>query len=470
MNPVECIEDVPLYIKPAMAQIDDAMETATAVKDVNLDVDEASKSNLEISPDFVGFKEEHKEEVKTSPKRPGGVKFAVEEESPDSSKAGGLEDPLQHMSLHRTVSEGVLLSPPNKHGSLKITPSFKKKMLTGAGTGSFDSKVTSSFKVNFKAKLKQMGMSQVFKGSMVQRVESFTMRDTDIEFKDVLGKGACGEVYQAVMKSTGEEVAVKTLLADLPHDSHEMKDLLKEVGILSKDLQHPNIVSLKGVSINQMGLLVVLELMGGGNLEDFFNRNGKVPLMQALTWSTHMMEALVFLHNKEPSIVHRDLKPANLMLSKDRKTLKLGDFGLSRNVQSQGPNVETISEKINQLCKERGDKDNTSSAARLSKVKSMTTQTGTYRYMAPEVSTTSSYDEKVDVYSAALLVWYMITGQRPFEGIAGETVVVMVGRQRMRPQMDPKIFNKDLKALLSKACTLDHDHKLTLTPRFPSPS
>jgi len=71
--------------------------------------------------------------------------------------------------------------------------------------------------------------------------------------------------------------------------------------------------------------------------------------------------------------------------------------------------------------------------------------------MAPEVSTTSSYDEKVDVYSAALLVWYMITGQRPFEGIAGETVVVMVGRQRMRPQMDPKIFNKDLKALLSKA-------------------
>jgi serine/threonine protein kinase len=99
-----------------------------------------------------------------------------------------------------------------------------------------------------------------------------------------------------------------------------------------------------------------------------------------------LLRALDFLHNRNPIIIHRDLKPANLLLVRDLSLLKLTDFGMAK--------------KVDRAARE---------------VKQHKGYTGTVRYMAPEVISqrTGNYNERCDIYSASLIMWYIATCQRP---------------------------------------------------------
>lgn len=201
------------------------------------------------------------------------------------------------------------------------------------------------------------------------------------------------------------------------------QDLMNEIAILST-LRHPSLVLFLGACFDEMqpttqtlitqsltpttkvsksnSPMLVTEFMPGGNLREVLYKQAKLgkslPLSVINRWTLQFALGMNFLHRCVPPIIHRDLKPENLLFtSEDINTanLKIADFGLGKVFRSE--------------------------TERLGPYR-MTGGTGSYRYMAPEVFMHSNdgiytYDEKVDVYSWALIVWSMYSGERPFNTV-----------------------------------------------------
>jgi len=112
---------------------------------------------------------------------------------------------------------------------------------------------------------------------------------------------------------------------------------------------------------------------------------------------------MAYLHGMEPVILHRDLKSGNILLADGGSRLAIGDFGLSRY----------------QECEK----------------KKMTAETGSYRWMAPEVIRHEMYDQRCDVYSFAILAWEMLTFRVPFDKLMPVEAAFAVAKEAKRPEM-----------------------------------
>ena len=125
-------------------------------------------------------------------------------------------------------------------------------------------------------------------------------------------------------------------------------------------------------------------------------------VLQVQSWSLDIMQALEHLHGLKPVVMHRDLKPANILVTRDRRSLKLTDFGLAKRFprRSLSSEVDCDLSAHGQPC-----------------------FIGTPRFSAPEVlqhwaeegiePQYAAYTEKADIYSAALILWYLLTGWQP---------------------------------------------------------
>ena len=145
-------------------------------------------------------------------------------------------------------------------------------------------------------------------------------------------------------------------------------------------------------------------------------------------------------------IVHRDIKPANLMLAECRKHLKLCDFGMSTTLMPS-PCKREAQDNIRGQLQTQCDgesagyltdaSNNDNVIAPSERPKEMTGRTGTYRYMAREVfeNQTPHYNSAVDIYSAAMSIWVLFNGERPFNNLDGLTVAELASRQTLRPPL-----------------------------------
>lgn len=218
------------------------------------------------------------------------------------------------------------------------------------------------------------------------RSGNWEVKMEDINWGSKIGEGAMAAIYKATLR--GRECVAKKLKSGVGAQTQAYKDLVMELEILTTVGQHPNLVEFLGACISDLQQPIILEeLVKGPNLEKFM-----VDLYSGLErntiygWTLDIVRALDFLHNRNPIIIHRDLKPANLMLTADYSVVKLADFGMSKKVdQSQR---DAMAHKGH---------------------------TGTVRYMAPEIISqrTGNYNEKADIYSAALIIWYIASGRRP---------------------------------------------------------
>ncbi|KAJ0025548.1 hypothetical protein Pint_07953 [Pistacia integerrima] len=151
-------------------------------------------------------------------------------------------------------------------------------------------------------------------------------------------------------------------------------------------------------------LFSLVEYMPGGSLYDYLHKNHNVlKLSQLLRFAIDVCKGMEYLHQN--NIIHRDLKTANLLMD-TQKVIKVADFGVAR-FQSQGG--------------------------------VMTAETGTYRWMAPEVCLFNvinhqQYDQKADVFSFAIVLWELVTAKVPYDNMTPLQAALGV-RQGLRPDL-----------------------------------
>jgi len=196
-----------------------------------------------------------------------------------------------------------------------------------------------------------------------------------------LGSGAMGTVYLAEDLRLNRHVALKQLSPLLSADADQLARFRQEALVLAR-LSHPNIVQVYDFIEWDNLFLIAIELVEGGDLEDMLKVTEPLAINEIIRLTLQMAEALRYAH--ERGIVHRDLKPANVLISKSGEA-KITDFGIAKLAQS------SILTQVN-------------------------TVMGSPAYMSPEQANGDSTDERTDIYSLGIVLYQMISGERPFNG------------------------------------------------------
>lgn len=203
----------------------------------------------------------------------------------------------------------------------------------------------------------------------------------DIE-RDLLGRGGIGEVYRALNTQTGETVAIKALHPDvLKRDPSLLERFLRE-GEALRQLNHPNIVRMIAALEENGCHYLVMEYLPGGSLQDVLAASGKLPHNRVIQIALDLADALTRAHRL--GIIHRDLKPANVLLAEDG-TPRLADFGIAH-------------------------------LADVSQLTQSGIVMGTIDYLSPEACRGEAPDERSDIWSFGVLLFQMLSGQKPFQG------------------------------------------------------
>eukprot|EP00271_Cylindrocystis_brebissonii_P000726 TRINITY_DN10956_c0_g2_i1.p1 TRINITY_DN10956_c0_g2~~TRINITY_DN10956_c0_g2_i1.p1 ORF type:complete len:471 (-),score=90.79 TRINITY_DN10956_c0_g2_i1:198-1610(-) len=244
--------------------------------------------------------------------------------------------------------------------------------------------------------------------------------EIDLKKSRLIGKGAFGEIRKVMWRGT--PVAVKTILPTLSGDEQIVKEFRDEVALLPK-LRHPNIVQFLGSVTLHTPLMLVTEYLAGGDLHEVIREHGALPPYVAIAYGLDIARGMNYLHRHKPeAIIHRDLKPRNL-LRDEGDHLKVADFGLSKLLK-----VDTMKEMYK-----------------------MTGETGSYRYMAPEVFRHEVYDRSVDVYSFSVILYEMFEGLAPFaKTLTAEQVAWKVAVDSVRPAFKAKTYPAGCKELIAE--------------------
>lgn len=241
------------------------------------------------------------------------------------------------------------------------------------------------------------------------------IQEHEIEMGGVVGSGCTASVHQGTWTRDGQitTVAIKKMTDAL--QSHQ-KAVARECSVLSR-VRHPNLVQFYGIMAHQPLRIITEFCAGGVAFELLHNMQEEIELSirQQVKMLLDVSLAMDYLHAFDPMIIHRDLKSLNLLMNaplrdkdygcpEDIPLSKVCDFGVAKLMQSG----------------EWGE---------------MTSQAGTKHWMAPEMWRDKNYDEKVDVFSFAMVTYEILCREVPFE----EEEPADVGKFTLagvRPDMD----------------------------------
>ncbi|XP_059657985.1 serine/threonine-protein kinase STY13-like isoform X2 [Cornus florida] len=215
-----------------------------------------------------------------------------------------------------------------------------------------------------------------------------------------IGEGAHAKVYEG--KYRNQTVAIKIVhRGETPEEIPKREaQFAREVAMLSR-VQHKNLAKFIG-ACKEPVMVIVSELLLGGTLRKYLlnMRPGCLDAHVAIGYALDVARAVECLHSHE-----------NLILTGDQRTVKLVDFGLARE--------ESVTEM-------------------------MTAETGTYRWMAPELYSTVTlrhgekkhYNHKVDTYSFAIVLWELLHNKLPFEGMSNLQAAYAAAFKNVRPSLE----------------------------------
>lgn len=206
------------------------------------------------------------------------------------------------------------------------------------------------------------------------------------EIGEELGSGQFAIVKQCVDKSTGLAFAAKFIKKRQSMASSRgvrREEIEREVTILQQ-IQHPNIVRLHDVYENRTDVVLILELVSGGELFDFLAQKESLSEEEATQFIKQILEGVNYLHARK--IAHFDLKPENIMLLDKNVPLpriKLIDFGLAHKIEA-GVEFKNIF--------------------------------GTPEFVAPEIVNYEPLGLEADMWSIGVITYILLSGASPFLG------------------------------------------------------
>ncbi|MCC6610112.1 MAG: serine/threonine protein kinase [Burkholderiales bacterium] len=203
------------------------------------------------------------------------------------------------------------------------------------------------------------------------------------EIRRELGKGAMGVVYEGYDPMIDRTVAIKTIRAEnlQGEDAQEQLARFRREAQAAGKLTHPNVVSIYDFGQDGDTYFIAMEFVKGRELQDILTQNERFGVAGVVQVMTQLLEALDYSHRH--GVVHRDIKPANIILLEDG-TVKVADFGIAR--------VES---------------SNLTQAGMV---------LGTPSYMSPEQFMGQTVDGRSDLFSAGVILYQLLTGEKPFTG------------------------------------------------------
>ena len=242
-----------------------------------------------------------------------------------------------------------------------------------------------------------------------------------------LGRGAMGVVYKATDPVIGRAVAVKTIKLSEEGTGLTRPEILSRFQTEARAaglLTHPNIVVVFDAGEEDGLYYITMELVEGKSVQALLDAGHAFPLPRVLRIMEQTCSALQFAH--ERNVVHRDIKPANIMLTPD-DTVKVTDFGTAKILQ-----FGTVQQTAHVM--------------------------GTPSYMSPEQIKGRAVDGRSDIFSLGVMLYEMITGEKPFPGQSITTVIYKIVNEEPVPprQINPSI-HPGISAAVMKALAKEPD-------------
>jgi serine/threonine protein kinase len=237
-----------------------------------------------------------------------------------------------------------------------------------------------------------------------------TVKAGRYEILGELGRGAMGVVYRATDPVIGRTVAVKTIRLSEEGTGLSRPELLSRFQTEARAaglLTHPNIVVVYDAGEENGLYYITMELIEGKSLQALLDSGHSFPVPRVLRIMEQTCSALQFAH--ERNIIHRDIKPANLMLTAD-DTVKVTDFGTAKILQ-------------------------------FGTVQQTTHVMGTPSYMSPEQVKGRPVDGRSDIFSLGVLLYEILTGEKPFPGQSITTVIYKIVNEEPIP---PRTLNPSI--------------------------
>jgi len=203
------------------------------------------------------------------------------------------------------------------------------------------------------------------------------------EIKGVLGRGAMGVVYRGFDPHIEREVAIKTIRKDTVDADLAVQYMarFRNEAKAAGRLNHPNIVGVFEYGEDEDIAFIAMEYVSGAGLREYLNLRASFDFAELVALMSQLLQALEFAHAR--GVVHRDIKPSNLIVT-TQGTLKVADFGIARIDRSD---LTTAGMVI-----------------------------GTPSYMSPEQCRGLEADPRSDLFSSGVVLYELLTGQKPFQG------------------------------------------------------
>ena len=239
-----------------------------------------------------------------------------------------------------------------------------------------------------------------------------------------LGEGTFGVVRMAINRQTGEKVAIKILEKSKLTNYKDKNRLDREINILNK-IHHPNIVKLFCTIETDRQIFIIMEYIKGNELFQYILVRKKLEEEEAFYFFIQIINCIDYLHKVK--IAHRDLKAENIIIEQGKKEIKLIDFGLS--------NIYEDGELLSTAC-------------------------GSPFYAAPEMLEGKSYKgSTVDIWSAGIVLFYMLCGYFPFEDSNNDKLYKKICKGKFEI---PKFLSKNAKDLINKILVVNIQRRINI--------